>query len=107
MFIPTIVIFVIIVVTFVLTSMMPAIADAAPKRPIINPNKKVDGRSTHKKRVGFVDDVDVMKYDTVSGGSLGMTRSRLAAEVVGSAEKDVLGGLLKIAGDVEEIAPLI
>jgi hypothetical protein len=97
------IVLILLILVFSLTS-----SSVERMRTIMNPNAKVDGVTTHKKHVDFADDVDVMKYDTVTGNSLGMSRGRLnvSKEIIGAVEKDVLGDLLKIAGTVEEVAIL-
>lgn len=98
----TFLIFVVMLLIFILTSN----GASTPSLPsIINRSKKVDGVTTHKKRVNFDDAIQVMRYDTITGNSLGLSRDRLALEkgVTGSHDTtNPLDDLLKIAGTLKK-----
>ncbi len=82
----------------------------------LSTKKKADGFTTHDRRVGFHDETSVMKYDTISGASLGVKRGALSGGpisrsgdsrgkevIVGALEKEALKDVLRIAGAVREI----
>lgn len=72
---------------------------------IINTKKKVDGKTTHTRGVRFDDTTSIMKYDTISGSSLGIKRGILTAEkgIVGALERSALDDVIKMAGVIKEI----
>lgn len=79
----------------------------------LSTKKKADGFTTHDRRVGFRDETSVMKYDTISGASLGVKRGALVdgpisrsgdkSIIIGALEKEALKDVLRIAGAVREI----